>query len=98
MKNVSTFGRNEYVGKQGTADRADGGVDCTGGWLWLAPQGSSTTGRAQGAYLSSIKTTGAKPYLLIWHDVKLASPPYGLLCSNWAKLLERTQKIDRKMA
>ena len=35
-------------------------------------RGSSTTGRAQGAYLSSINTTGAKPYLLIWRNVKLA--------------------------
>ena len=27
MKNVSTFGRNEYVGKQGSADRGE--------WTWV---------------------------------------------------------------
>ena len=46
----------------------------TGGVLWLALQGNSTTGRARGAYLININTTGAKPYLLIGRNVKLASP------------------------
>ena len=59
------------AGRQGTV----------GGGGGLALRGISTTSRAQGAYLISINMTGASPYLFIWRDVRLASPPWGLLAS-----------------
>ena len=58
MKNVSTFGRHEYVGKQGTADRAAHSSPTLGSWGNLAFLGRTWASGKRGLWSDAVGCMG----------------------------------------